>query len=460
MPLEHACVAPSRETASPPVVSVSPESLLHRLFDVMHMYQRKNGYVFSAWGELSLVEHQTLIELDQKIPRRPSDLAQRVNFPLAQLFHTLDSLKQRGLVRFVPGDSKREKLVFITAEGREIVTRLDDISNHQMNLLAEAGSNSQQQELYELWEALNNALAAPRTVARPGDHPLRVQARRYTRSFSYFSRKWESIDISYPDLQILFCLLEEASGASLDGLAQKLLVPRATLKTRLQKLHEKGLCTQPSEKRGVLVSATARAVETLEQARQSFARSLTSVLHKPILDHLARSLDVCASIIGAWQPDYSLSSNEGGILPKETYFLPLQVQVLSEYARHQFGILQPSLSTTPPTGTYAVVIFDGPTPCFSARVRQCGEGASTIQSLLIEEFGFSERLDWECASRVIGQCLEWGSGLSAPANTFLRCRLREGLPGASQVVPANSLPLHLGPRAEPLRQLLQLPLQP
>jgi|GEM_PF-4295079 len=390
MSLEQSCVASSKPAVSHAGVGVSAQLLLHRLFDVMHMYQRRNGYVFSAWGELSLVEHQTLIELDQNIPRRPSDLAQRVNFPLAQLFHTLDSLKQRGLVRFVPGDNKREKLVFITAEGRNIVTRLDDISNHQMNLLAEAGSSSQQRELYELWEALNNALGAPRTVARPGDHPLRLQARRYTRSFSYFSRKWESIDISYPDLQILFCLLEDdSSGVSLDRLAAILLVPRATLKTRLQKLYEKGLCTQPSEKKGALLRATARAVEALEQARDSFARSLMNVLHKPILDHLAQSLEVCATIIEAWQPEYVLGSNGQMPLPKETYFLPLQVQVLAEFARHQFGILQPSLPSDPPSGTYTVVIFDGPTPCFSARIRQCGEDVA--RALLLEEFGFSER---------------------------------------------------------------------
>ena len=458
MSLEQACVAPSRETASPPVVSELPDSLLHRLFDVMHMYQRKNGYVFSAWGELSLVEHQTLIELDQKIPRRPSDLAQRVNFPLAQLFHTLDSLKQRGLVRFVPGDSKREKLVFITSDGRDIVTRLDDISNHQMNLLAEAGSSSQQRELYEMWEALNNALGAPRTVARPGDHPLRLQARRYTRSFSYFSRKWESIDISYPDLQILFCLLEGVSGVSLDDLAAKLLVPRATLKTRLQKLYEKGLCSQPSERKGALLNASTHAVGALNQARGSFASSLRAMLHKPILEHLSASLDVCASIIEAWLPEYSVAQDESVPIPEETYFLPLQVQVLSEFARHQFGILQPSLPAVPPRGTYTVVIFDGPTPCFSARVRQCGE--ASVQSLLIEEFGFSERLDWERASLAFTQCLEWGSGRLVPANTFLRCSLRYGRPGGLHNAPANSLPVHVGPRAEPLRQLLRIPLQP
>jgi DNA-binding MarR family transcriptional regulator len=458
MPLEQARLAPSYVSVSPSVVSVSSETLLRRLFDVMHMYQRKNGYVFSAWGELSLVEHQTLIELDQKIPRRPSDLAQRVNFPLGQLFHTLDSLKQRSLVRFVPGDSKREKLVFITSEGRDIVTRLDDISNHQMNLLAEAGSGSQQRQLYEMWEALNNALGAPRTVARPGDHPLRLQARRYTRSFSYFSRKWESIDIGYPDLQILFCLLEGVSGVSLDDLAAKLLVPRATLKTRLQKLHEKGLCSQPSERKGVLVSPTTRAVEALNHARGSFARALIGVLHKPIIDHLAQSLDVCASIIEAWQPEYTLAHDESAGIPKETFFLPLQVQVLSDFARHQFGILQPSLPAVTPRGTYTVVIFDGPTPCFSARIRQCG-GVS-VQSLLLEEFGFSERIDWERASSVLAQCLEWGAGRQVPANTFLRCRMRHGLPGGSHEAPAKSLPVHVGPRTEPLRQLLRIPLQP
>jgi DNA-binding MarR family transcriptional regulator len=458
MPLEQACLAQSRVAASPPVISVSPESLLRRLFDVMHMYQRKNGYVFSAWGELSLVEHQTLIELDQKIPRRPSDLAQRVNFPLAQLFHTLDSLEKRGLVRFVPGDSKREKLVFITSDGRNIVTRLDDISNHQMNLLAEAGSSMQQKELYELWEALNNALGAPRTVARPGDHPLRLQARRYTRSFSYFSRKSKSVDISYPDLQILFCLLESISGVSLDDLAAKLLVPRATLKARLQKLYEKGLCSQPSQRKGALLAATAHAVEVLNQARSSFASSLIAVLHKPILDHLSTSLDMCASIIEAWQPEYSLAQDERARIPKETYFLPLQVQVLSEFARHQFGILQPSLPAVPPRGSYTVVIFDGPTPCFSARVRQCGEGAA--RSLLLEEFGFAERLDWERASLVLAQCLEWGSGGLVSANTFVRCSVQHGHPGGVLDAPANSLPVHVGPRAEPLRQLLRIPFQP
>jgi DNA-binding MarR family transcriptional regulator len=430
------------------------------LFDVMHMYQRKNGYVFSAWGELSLVEHQTLIELDQKIPRRPTDLAQRVNFPLTQLVHTLDSLKQRGLVRFVAGDSKREKLVFITSEGREVVTRLDDISNHQMNLLAEAGSTSQQRELYELWEALNNALDAPRTVARPGDHPLRLHARRYTRSFSYFSRKWESIDISYTDLQILFCLVEIPLGGSLDGLAATLLVPKATLKTRLQKLFERGLCTQPSEKRGALLNATSRAVEVLDQARNAFARSLAGVLHKPMIDHLAMSLDVCESIIEAWCPEYHVGRNGRTELPKETYFLPLQVQVLSEAARQQFGILQPSLPATPPSGTYIVVMFDGPTPCFSARIKQCGSGAAIPESFLIEEFGFSDRLDWACASRALAECLEWGTRRLVPADTFLRCSMREGLPDACHDLPANPLPVRLGPRAEPLRQLLDMPFEP
>ncbi len=459
MSLEKAGVAPSNAAVSHADVSVCSQSLLRRLFDVMHMYQRKNGYVFSAWGELSLVEHQTLIELDQKIPRRPTDLAQRVNFPLAQLFHTLDSLKQRGLVRFVAGDSKREKLVFITAQGRDIVTRLDDISNHQMNRLAEAGSASQQRELYELWEALNNALGAPRTVARPGDHPLRLQARRYTRSFSYFSRKWESIDISYTDLQILFCMLEIPSGFSLDGLAATLLVSKATLKTRLQKLFERGLCTQPSEKKGVLLTATWQAVEVLDQARDAFARSLATVLHKPIIDHLALSLDVCAAIIEAWQPEYQLPTDRRTDPPKETYFLPLQVQVLSEVARQQFGILQPSLPAMPSSGSYIVVLFDGPTPCFSARVKQCGAGDSIPESFLIEEFGFSERLDWGCAPRALQQCLEWGTRRLVPADTFLRCSMREGLPGLPRELPANPLPVRLGPRAEPLRQLLDMPFE-
>lgn len=447
-PLGHSSSTVGAEYAS---------QLFGRLFDLMHQYQRKNGYVFSAWGELSLLEHQILIELDQKIPRRPSDLALRVNFPIAQLIRTLDSLKRRKLLRFVPGDTKREKLVFITLEGRKIVLKLDDISNHLMNLLAEAGTADQQREMYDLWETLNNALGAPRTVARPGDHPLRLQARRYTRAFSYFGRRCGTTDLGYPDLQILFCVTECEAGCTLDQLSEKLLVPRATLKARVRKLCERGLCTEPSEKKGVMVRPTPLAIQAIAEARAGYAEFLAATLKPSVLNQLETSLDACSSMIHDWQPDYSLLRERGQPLPKATFFLPLQVQVLSEFARQQFGILQPSLPAELPAGTFVLVLFNGPTPCFSLRVKQCGSGGSYAQSLVIEEFGQSERVDWEDVARRVAECLKWGAGAIVPQGTFLRGSLRESLLPDSPLVPANGVPVQIEQRAEPLRQLIDLP---
>jgi DNA-binding MarR family transcriptional regulator len=431
--------------------------LFGRLFDLMHMYQRKNGYVFSAWGELSLLEHQLLIELDQKIPRRPSDLALRVNFPIAQLVRTLDSLRRRKFVRFVPGDTKRDKLVFITLEGRKVVLKLDDISNHLMNLLAEAGTKKQQQEMYDLWEMLNNAIGAPRTVARPGDHPLRLQARRYTRAFSYFGRRCGTTDLGYPDLQILFCVVEDDSGATLDALSRKLLVPRTTLKARVRKLYERGLCTEPSEKKGVLVRATPLTLPAVAEARAGYAQFLGATLKSEVVKQIEPMLDACASMILNWKPDYSWLHKHEQALPKETIFLPLQVQVLSEFTRQQFGILQPSVPVDLPPGTFILVLFEGPTPCFSLRLKQCNSGGSYPQSLLVEEFGHSERVDWECVSQRVAEGLQWGAGAIVPEGTFLRGSMRKCLLPRSAMAPINSLPVQIDQRAEPLRHLIDLP---
>jgi DNA-binding MarR family transcriptional regulator len=450
----------SLEHPSPAVDAALASRLFGALFDLMHRFQRKNGYVFSAWGELSLVEHHILIELDQKIPRRPSDLEVRVNFPISQLNHTLDSLEQRKLVRFVPGDTKREKLVLITPAGREVVVKLDDISNHLMNLLAEAGTTEQQRKMYSFWETLNNALSAPRSVARPGDHPFRLQSRRYTRVLGYFSRKCAESDLGYPDLQILFCLQESGAGLSLGTLSELLLVPRATLKARIRKLFERGLCSEPSERKGALIGPSASTAAAIDEVRQGYCQFLSQSIKPSAIDPLMQSIEACAAMIHEWQPDYRPQYAQGYALPKETIFLALQVQVLSDFARQQFGILQPSLPAELPKGTFIVVLFDGPTPCFSLRVRQIGWDGSEEQRFLFEEFGYSERIDWESASLRVVETLRWASLQSIPEGTWLRARLHEPLPELSLTSPSNHLPVRLDQRAEPLRDLLSIRFEP
>ncbi|MBN8551092.1 MAG: hypothetical protein J0M12_17395 [Deltaproteobacteria bacterium] len=419
-------------------------------------FQRKNGYIFSAWGKLRLVEHHVLLELDRPWLLRPSDLALRLNQPAAQLAHVLSSLKRRGIVREVEGDSDREKFVLLTKKGQQLSRGLDDISNQLMNLLAANIGYQDQKRFYEFWELLNNGLGAPHTVARPGDHPLRLQTRRFTRIFGYFARRPESSSLSFSELHLLYYLTEAAQGAELGELAQELRAPVATIKKIATKLSEAGFCTRPSSKAQARIEVTEQGRLHFEATIDGLSKVLMSRLSAPVAARLAALAGVFESTIQRWTPRYEVDAAFPSIPRERSFFLELQVQILSEFARASFGILQEPLAAEEITESALIVLFQGPTPCLSVRLRQLPPEPNGNAALRLSEFGFSNRVNWKDARALLEDILlhpqkyQAGDGAKQP-DEIAYFASGKALPPQQQ---DSVITLEFGVAALPLRSML------
>jgi DNA-binding MarR family transcriptional regulator len=373
-------------------------AILRRLLLAILLFQRKNGYIFSAWGKLRLVEHQILIELDRSPLIRPVDLSILLHQPPANISHILASLRKKGMVREVEGNSDREKLILLTASGRRITSHLDDLSNHLMNSFSENLSNREQSKIYELWESINDSLGSPRTVISPGDHPLRIQTRRFTRVFGFLSKKPTDSALSYPEIQILYSLSSARDGILLRDLAHILHVPVSTLKKNLAKLHLSGLCSAPTSRRGQAIRICTKGSEffesTIERIAQRFKGDFSDSLIRKIFD----SLPLFERTVANWTPTYAFPSPELYIKTQDSFFAHLQIPYLKEYARRSWGIM-PSPMEKRDTPQESILMYRGPTPCFYLNYRN-------LEGICVwEEFGCAPSTNWAEVGQVLFKAL-------------------------------------------------------
>lgn len=378
---------------------LQPELISVQLLRAILQFQRKNGYLFSAWGMLRLIEHQIILELDRGSLMRAIDLCIRLSQPAANISHVLKSLRKRGLVREIGGDSEREKLVLLTKKGKTLTTTIDDLSNSLMEGLASNLSDQEQAQVYDLWESINNALGAPPTVVRPGDHPLRLQTRRFTRVFGFLSKKPGDSTLTYPELHILDVLSLSDNGVTLGSLAQVLRVPGSTLKKVVSKLHAEGLCSAPTTRQGKTVHITNVGTVAFARTIGERAKVFDTAFPPLLVKKLAEVLPIFKGMVETWNPDYSAPQKDLRITCEYDFFARLRIQHLRTHARNFWG-LNPNLDSINEGDSKTILVSRGVTPCFF--LKYCASGAEVS----LEDFGCAPSVDWDSVAALVSQVFE------------------------------------------------------
>ena len=313
---------------------------LRQALRLLLRFQRKNRYLASAWGALRIAEQQLLLELDTPGAVRPSELSWRLCLPMPNVSHLIASMKRKGYVASYPlSFDKREGRVTLTKKGVSKVRETDRISNFLMHDFVNPFSDEEQRILHRLFADMGDGLGAPPSVCKPGDHPLRIETRRLTRSLGIITRDLAGTGLTNIELQLLY-LLQEKGPSAREELAEELGITASALSRGISRL--KKLLAVKGEK-----SRDKRLILKLTEQGQTQIEKIDSLLGAEFLRRcgeeyerfLGANMALLEKALAVWNSDLVNMPAGVRVETHPSYFEGLIAQALIFISTSKDGLL-------------------------------------------------------------------------------------------------------------------------
>jgi DNA-binding MarR family transcriptional regulator len=254
-----------------------------RLHRALREFPRYNQFVTDAHAlPLRLVESHVIVELDSSPGITVGELAQILNYDPTALSKCLHSLAQRGIVSIRPDSrDKRIRRLVLSRAGIELLRAFDQLADRQLayfNTYVRLGP-PEIKRLRDVLGQLADALCAPPSSSRDGEHPLRAAIRRLTRSFGLLGGRAMNMPLNALEWQLLLTVCEHSGRFTPSDLTGLLKVHKVALSLALKHLAKAGFISKRRDRtdtRVYYVSATAKGVRAVMGIESTAAREFAA----------------------------------------------------------------------------------------------------------------------------------------------------------------------------------------
>jgi DNA-binding MarR family transcriptional regulator len=273
---------------------------LHRLFLRLQQRNRAVGAPFP--GGFSLPEAHFMMELDADPARCLTDLESLLRLDLSTVSRIGMRLSRRGLLlrRRAALDSRRYDLV-ITAMGRGLIERTDEIADGLLQSFAENLTAAEVGKLRDFFSDVSEALGIPAGKVRPREHVLRVEQRRLTRALGLLSSTVGGSDLSPSHYHALSYIGQGEGTMNARIIMERLALAQNSVSAIVASLSKHGLITQREEggdRRRRALAITRKGERALGSIEKSEAGKLRRALANYSDEELRRARALLERFVG------------------------------------------------------------------------------------------------------------------------------------------------------------------